>query len=138
MIHWSGYDWEVRTTDGGLEGPGPNVFSDSAHNVWVDRKGRLHLKITKSRGRWLCAELMNAQSLGYGTYSWSLVSSVGRFDRNVVLGLFTWSDDPAYNDREIDIEVSRFGDSSLPTNAQWTVQPYTTDGNWQRFDQPSV
>ncbi|MDQ4089270.1 MAG: hypothetical protein M3163_03045 [Actinomycetota bacterium] len=55
----------------------------------------------------------------------------GRLDPNVVLGLFSWSDDPAYNYREIDIEVARWGDVAGDTNAQYVVQP------WDRGRQPA-
>ena len=37
---------------------------------------------------------------------------------NVVLGLFTWSDDPAYNNREIDIEFSRWK-NALDSSHSW-------------------
>jgi hypothetical protein len=58
----------------GAVGPGPNVFSDSASNVWVDGSGRLHLKLTYSKGRWRCAEVINTQSLGRGRYTFELDS----------------------------------------------------------------
>ena len=35
---------------------------------------------------------------------------------NVVLGLFTWSDDPAYDNREIDIEFSRWNNALDSSN----------------------
>ncbi len=37
---------------GGLTGPGPNYFSDSTNNVWVDAQGLLHLKITHLNNAW--------------------------------------------------------------------------------------
>ncbi len=36
----------------GLVGPGPNVFSDSPENVWVDAAGQLHMRITARDGQW--------------------------------------------------------------------------------------
>ncbi|MGH8656426.1 MAG: hypothetical protein ACREYE_31455 [Gammaproteobacteria bacterium] len=110
LISFGGYDWCVKRSNGRV-GPGPNYFSDSTNNVWVDAQGRLHLKTTRSGGRWYCAE-------------------------NVVLGLFTWSDDPAYNNREIDVEFSRWGDPNNQ-NAQYVVQPYTQSQNIIRFDMPT-
>src|SRR5436305_806293 len=62
-ISFSGYTWAVKASTGRV-GPGPNYFSDSTNNVWVDTQGRLHLKITKVGGRWNCAEVINQQSLG--------------------------------------------------------------------------
>ena len=46
-IRWSGYEWKVRSTGGAAQGPGPNIFSDSRDNVFVDSKGDLHLWITQ-------------------------------------------------------------------------------------------
>jgi hypothetical protein len=69
---------------------------------------------------------------------WTLASSVGRLDPNVVLGLFTWSDDAAYNHREIDIEVARWGDTAGAANAQYVVQPWDGSGNLRQFVQPDA
>ena len=52
---------------------------------------------------------------------------------NVVLGLFTWSDDPAYDNREIDIEFSRWNNALGSSNTQYTVQPYTNSSNVMRW-----
>ena len=105
-ITFSGYTWDVKSSAGKV-GPGPNSFSNSASNVWVDASGRLHLRITLSKGHWYCAEVVNRQSLGRGTYAWTLDSPVDALDPNVTLGLFTWNDDPAYNHRELDVELAR-------------------------------
>ena len=53
--------------------------------------------------------------------------------RDVVLGLFTWDDHGGEHHREIDIELSRWGDPS-EANAQFVVQPYQTPTNIHRFD----
>jgi hypothetical protein len=118
-----------------LVGPGPNYFSDSPENVWVDSRGRLHLKVTHREGRWCCAEVSNTRSLGRGRYSFHLGSSVHDLAPSVVLGLFTWSDDPAYNNREIDIEFSRWTNADERMNGQYVVQPYDHVGNVQKFMQ---
>ena len=55
-ISFSGYDWWVKTSFG-LVGPGPNYFSDSTNNVWLDAQGRLHLRITNRSNQWQCAEV---------------------------------------------------------------------------------
>ena len=134
-IAFSGYTWSVKSSSGRV-GPGPNYFSDSSNNVWMDTNGRLHLKITKSGGRWYCAEVILSVSLGYGAYHFYLDSPVDNPDPNVVLGLFTWSDNPADNNREMDIEFSRWGDKNN-LNAQYVVQPYTLPPNIFRFQEPS-
>ena len=136
-VEFSDYSWQVKSSAGAV-GPGPNSFSDSAANVWVDGRGRLHLKLTYSGGRWHSAEVINTQSLGCGRYTFELGSPVNEFDPNVVLGLFTWSDDPAFNNREIDIEFSRWGNADDPTNGQYVVQPYDHRGNLKRISQPAA
>jgi hypothetical protein len=132
-ITWSGQTWTVKDSGATIVGPGPNRFSAATSNVWVDSAGRLHLRIAKVNGIWASAEVISAKSFGYGTYRWTLASRVDGLDPNAVLGLFTWNDDPAYDHREIDVEVARWGNAADPTNAQFVVQPYDTPGNLQRF-----
>ena len=57
-------------------------------------------------------------------------------DTNIVLGLFTWSDDPAYTYREMDVECSR-GFAADTNNAQFTVQPYNLSGHYSRYQVPT-
>lgn len=134
-LSFSGYTWYVKASSGRV-GPGPNYFSDSSNNVWVDSQGQLHLKITRSGSRWYCSEVLLSTSHGYGTYRFYLNSLVDNLDPSVVLGLFTWSDDPAYNHRELDIEFSRWGVAGNQ-NAQYVVQPYSIAGNLYRWEEPS-
>ena len=65
-------------------------------------------------------------------------SPIGTLDPNVVLGLFTWNDDPAYHHRELDVEVARWGVAGGPTNAQYVVHSNNLDGTVQRFVAPST
>jgi hypothetical protein len=134
-ISFSGYNWGVKSSTGRV-GPGPNYFSSSTNDVWVDTSGRLHLRIQKSGNKWQCAEVWLNGTLGYGTYKFYLDSVVDNLDPNVVLGLFTWSDNPAYNDRELDIEFSRWSDK-FNQNAQYVVQPYDVAGNTFRWQEPA-
>jgi hypothetical protein len=136
IINFSNLYWKVKSSSSPV-GPGPNNFSDSYNNVWVDSSGRLHLKITRKRGVWYCAEVCSLNSFGYGTYKFYLDSSAATFDPNIVLGLFTWSDSPDFNNREIDIEFSRWGDP-LNTNSQYVVQPYYLPGNTFSFVSPEI
>jgi len=134
-LSFSGYQWVVKSiaaSDQPID-PGPNHFSDSNQNVWVDGQGQLHLKITYDNGTWNCAEIFSKQNFGYGHYRWYLSSDVSQLNENAVLGLFTWDQNPAYNHREIDIEFTRWGDSSNDNNAQFTVQPATNEGNNYTF-----
>lgn len=92
-INWSGYSWWVRTSQGNPQGPGPNIFSDSTQNVFVDGDGNLHLKIVRAaNGKWTAAEVDTNQSLGYGTYEWEVASRYDQYSPNVVGGLFTYLD----------------------------------------------
>jgi len=134
-IHFSDYEWKVKSSQGQV-GPGPNYFSDSSDNVWVDDKERLHLRITHHDNRWYCAEVISQRSFGYGTYRFYLDTPVDNLDPNIVLGLFTWSDEPAYSHREIDIECTRWGNANDTTNAQFVVQPYNPPGHLLRFQIP--
>jgi len=131
-VQFAGHDWRVKTALE-LVGPGPNYYSDSPDYVWVDDVGRLHLKtMPGADGRWYCAELSSIQSFGYGTYQWVVDGQVDALDPNVVVGFFTWSDDPDQNHREIDVELARFGRPDAP-GARYTVQPYTAPGHVWTF-----
>lgn len=137
-IQFSGQTWVVKDSGGAKWGPGPNVFSPSTENVWVDTLGRLHLKITRSGSTWRSAEVVSKTSLGYGTYRWTLASDASNLDPQVVLGMFTWHDTSAdYAHREIDIEVARWGNAADPTNAQFVVQPYDIVNHLVRFTVPA-
>jgi len=133
---FSNYGWWVKTSTG-LAGPGPNYFSDSTNNIWVDTQGSLHLKITYTNGAWQCAEIISDRSFGYGQYRFTVNAPVNTLDANAVLGLFTWSYDSAYNYREIDIELSRWN-YSFGTNdvEDYAVSPYGT-GQVRRFPLPA-
>ena len=136
-IVWAGRTWHVKSSRSAV-GPGPNLFSASPANVWIDGEGQLHLRITNRGGIWYCAEIIGADSLGYGAYEFVLESPVDALDANVVLGLFTWSDRAQYNHREIDVEFARWGNAADPANAQYVVQPYDRAGNLVRFTEPAA
>jgi hypothetical protein len=133
-IDFSGHRWVVKTSAAPV-GPGPNRFSASAGSVAVDAAGRLHLAIRRRNGHWRCAEVISEESFGYGTYRFYLGSPVDGLDPSIVLGLFTWSDDPAENHREIDAEFTR-GPQPDGRDAQYVIQPYDVPGNLFRFSIP--
>lgn len=131
-IEFSGYRWNVKASET-RAGPGPNYFSNSQEDVWVDEEGHLHLRIAHRNSRWYCTEVFTADPLGYGVYTFTLGGRVDQLDRNVVLGLFTWDDTaPEHLYREIDIEFSRWGEEEA-ANAQFVVQPWDREGNRHRF-----
>ncbi len=125
QFNFSGYHWWVRTSAGNLAGPGPNYFSDSTNNAWLDAQGALHLKITYTNSTWQCVEVISERNFGYGQYRFTVNAPVNTLDASAVLGLFTWSNDSAYNDREIDVEFSRWN-YAFGTNyvGDYAVSPY--------------
>lgn len=134
-IQFAGYTWDVRATES-LEGPGPNYFSSTSEHVWVDDAGRLHLRVAPDAdGHWYAAEVTARAFLGYGVYRFTIDGRVDDLDENAAVGLFTWSDDPAQNHRELDIEFAHFGHPDAPVG-RYTLQPYTDPDNVELFQQP--
>jgi hypothetical protein len=132
-IHFSGYDWAIQTgvSDHGGE---PNEYDPA--NAWTDKKGFLHLRMEYRNGRWSCAEVSLNQSLGYGTYKF-VVQDSAHLRPSAVLGMFTWDDIRSADLRnELDIELSRWGDSKS-NNAQYVVQPFYAAQNLSRFSVPA-
>jgi uncharacterized protein (TIGR03437 family) len=136
VVRFSGHEWFVKASRLPVF-PGPNYFSDSSDNVSVDDQGRLHLRLTKRSGSWYSAEVYSRSTFGYGTYRFYLESAVDKLDPNLVLGLFTYSVDPAFGHRELDVEFSRFGNPNN-MNAQYVIQPFTNPLNIHRFQMPSM
>ncbi|UOB18394.1 glycoside hydrolase family 16 protein [Abyssalbus ytuae] len=129
VIEFSGYEWLVRNTYEEKQGPGPNYFSDSEENVWVDAQGRLHLKVMQRDGKWYCAGLTLRRTFGFNKYVFYVDSRVDQLNENVVGGLFTYMND----EEEIDIEFSRWSDPENQ-NSQFAVQPSDIPGNKDRYD----
>jgi hypothetical protein len=134
-LSFSGYDWWVKNYPTPV-GPGPNYFSDATNSVWTDTNGWLHLRITNRTNAWQCAEIISARTFGCGSYRFELDSPVDNLDPNVTLGLFTWSDDPAFTDREMDVECGRWNNSADTNNAQFVVQPYYLASHLVRYRVP--
>lgn len=118
-IKFSGYTWQVVRSDE-PRGPGPNVFGGG--NVTLDGQGRLVLETGIADGRWTSAHVFLNKSLGYGRYELVLAPMEKPLDDLTVFGFFTWDDDPAYANREIDIEIARWALPEAP-NLNCTVQP---------------
>ncbi|NKB23114.1 MAG: hypothetical protein GKR87_01715 [Kiritimatiellae bacterium] len=98
----------MKDNENTLVGPGPNYFSDSTNNVWVDANGYLHLKIDQRGGTNYTAEIFSQQSLGHGRYSFFVDGRIDNYGTNVVAGLFTYdSTFPDGSTNEIDIEFTK-------------------------------
>ena len=114
-ITWSDMEWHVKT---GYWGPGPNHWSDSTNNVWVDDAGALHLRITQEEDEWYAAEVETFTSFGYGEYRFQTTGRLDLLDSNVVGGAFVYLDDS----NEIDIEFVKVW-TGPTNNASYATQP---------------
>jgi len=120
-IKFSGFTWQVIQS-ALPRGPGPNIFR--SENVWLDERGRLVLETGFINGSWTSAHVFLTKSLGYGKYELAIAPLEQPLDDLTVFGFFTWDDDPAYANREIDIELARWALPKAP-NLNFTVQPST-------------
>lgn len=128
-VDFSGYQWEVRNAPASPAGT-RNLYD--AGNAWVDRDGFLHLRILKTSDGWTSAQVGLTRSLGYGLYRFVL-RDVSGFEPSVVLTISSW--DGSGPNREMDIEISRWGEST-GKNTQYVVQPYYVPANVVRFLSP--
>jgi hypothetical protein len=127
-LDFSGYEWQVRRTPAGRA---LNHYQES--NVSIDEKGFLHLRILNTPTGWTSAEVSLAPSLGYGSYRF-VVSDISGLEPSVVLTISAW--DGSGPDREMDIEISRWGELS-GKNSQYVLQPYYLAANVKRFLSPA-
>jgi hypothetical protein len=130
-IQFSGYEWKVRDTLGERNG---SPHDNDPENISIDSNGFLHLRIGRRADKWTCSEVMT-RSFGYGTYLFS-VQDVSHMEPAAVLGIFSYDElGTDQNHREMDIEISRWGDPD-DKNAQYVVQPYYVAANVSRFAAP--
>ena len=113
--------WHRKDGRGGPMNPGCNHFSRD--NVWIDDRGRLHLALRRRvlpTGEEVmhAAEIVSTSPLGFGAYEVVVVTDPQDLPANVVLGLFTYVEEPAVANREFDIELSRWSEPDAP-NAQF-------------------
>ncbi|MCP5454527.1 MAG: glycoside hydrolase family 16 protein [Spirochaetaceae bacterium] len=119
VLRFSGYAWSV-VSSAEPRGPGPNRFDP--RNAYIDADGRLVLETAFRDGEWTSAHLFLKRSLGYGRYRLVLAPMDRPLDPATVFGFFTWDDDPAFANREIDVELARWAIPSAP-NLNFAVQP---------------
>jgi hypothetical protein len=131
-IQFSGYEWNVR---GAASERGGRACSYERDNAWTDADGALHLRVANKEGNWTCAEVSLTRSLGYGSYRFA-VRDVSHLEPALVLSMFTWDASNQDHHREMDIEISHWGDP-LSKNAQYVVQPYYVTTNVARFSAPA-
>ena len=78
------------------------------------------------------ARRSSPRALGYGTYVFT-VRDTSSLDPSAAFGMLTWDDQGAeQNHRELDIEISQWGDRRIPTG-QFVLQPFYVPANVARF-----
>jgi hypothetical protein len=133
-LKFSGYDWDIRTIASDKGGTN-NLYDPD--NAWTDASGALHLQIKRKSDRWSCAEIFLNRSLGYGTYAVT-VRDTSHLEPAAVFSMFTfddWAGDQHF--REMDVEISRWGDAASKNNAQYVIQPFYIPGNLFAFAAPA-
>jgi hypothetical protein len=128
-VMFDGYEWRVRSSP---NDPGGTVNQYDTSNAWTDPQGLLHLRIAGTPGHWTSAEINLNRSLGYGTYRF-VVRDTGHLEPSAVFTMRTWDGSGAT--REMDIEMSRWGDPSA-WNGQFAIQPYYIPANTFQFNCP--
>jgi hypothetical protein len=132
ILNFSGYQWKAST--GPIFHAGSRNFFDPA-NVWTDKAGALHLRISGSPGKWTSAELKLTRSLGYGTYRFQ-VRDVSHLEPSALLTLITWDGVGTESNRhELDLELGRWGYLDND-NIHYVVQPYYVPANFVAFRAP--
>src|ERR1019366_5904874 len=96
---------------------GSGSFYD-ARNTWIDKRGFLHLRISGVPGRWANGGIRLSRSLGYGSYR-IVAEDVCPLEPAAVFGIFTWDDQGATN--EMDVQISRWGQPD-DKKAQFLIQ----------------
>lgn len=128
-LSFAGYTWWVKSNAEVRVDPGPNYFSDSTANVWVDEQGDLHLKLTYRNDKWYCPEVYSEQYFGFGRFRFTVAGPIDVLDPNVVAAGFVY----ANVNQEVDIEFSRWGAPS-GQNGQYVIQPWNVQGNRYRYN----
>ncbi len=133
IVSFSGYPWRLRTVPSARGGQ--NVYSPS--NISVDENGAMHMRISKTENDWSCAEASLTRNFGYGTYEF-VIRGLEMLEPAAVFAMFTYdyASGAQYN-REMDIEISRWGNPTEVKNAQYTLQPYYVAANVHRFIAPA-
>jgi hypothetical protein len=132
VIDFSGYQWRLREAPSSRNGR--NDYSPS--NISVDEQGAMHVRISKTEKDWSCAEASLTRNLGYGTYEF-VVRGLEALEPAAVFGMFTYDyASGTLRNREMDIEISRWGDPANP-NARYALQPYDVATNVYRFNAPA-
>lgn len=133
-LQFSGYDWSVRTIASDRGGMN-NLYSGD--NAWTDSSGALHMRIARKSDKWSCAQVDLNRSLGYGTYVIT-VRDISHLEPAAVFSMTTfdqWAGEQHF--REMDVEISHWGDVNNKNNAQYGIEPFYVPGNLSLFKAPA-
>ncbi len=128
-VVFAGRSWCVLQSTWQMDA-GPNCYTADQNDVYVDSNGWLHLSInykdanTISDPNWYCSGLVGEKNLGYGTYVYTVNANTDSLDPNIVVGLFAYDVCDPCGYHEIDVELTKWGDSTDINNAQFVVQPF--------------
>src|SRR3989339_887320 len=86
-LTFSGIRWQT-VMHPRLHGPGPNYFSGSRQNVWLDKLGRLHLRMGFHEGKWRAADVYTCVNEPFFEVEVAVDSPLQSLDPNVVVGFF--------------------------------------------------
>ncbi|MFN0244319.1 MAG: hypothetical protein ACKVWV_15635 [Planctomycetota bacterium] len=140
---FAGRKWAVKRSPAPV-GPGGNYFSDAVEDVFVDAAGHLHVGVRHHDDRWWATEVILLERNGYGTYAIETGSELEDLDRFVTFGAFLWDPYgdgdpfPGAPNREIDLEDSRWGNSSDPSTSQFVVHPFALPNHVFRYALPDL
>jgi len=130
-VTWKGHVWDVTGAEP-IGAPSSGQINGNQANVSVDANGYLHLKITKSGSTFTGAQLFTQDNLGFGTYQFQIEGDLANLEKGVVLGLFPYGpthDIGVDGENEIDIEFSKWNDTTTGNNADFTYYPPTGYGD---------
>jgi hypothetical protein len=131
-LNFSGYQWLIRHI--ASDRNGAVSYYDPA-NASVDADGNLHLRISREKEHSVCSQVALTSHLGYGTYLFT-TKDTSQLESAAVLTMLTYDELAAEHHREMDIEVSRWGDPKN-RNGDYVVQPYYFPENKILFEIPS-
>lgn len=83
------------------------------------------MTISNRDEKWFATEVISADTMGYGTYTFTVVGDLTNIPENITLGLFTWDNNSFQEagNSEVDIEFSKWGDTATNQTLNYAVQP---------------
>jgi hypothetical protein len=141
-VQWQGHTWWVRNGVGAPPSAPvpPNTWGRGPENYEILPDGKLRLTIAQVGGVWTSVELdRDGANLGYGRYRWVYdIDAVG-LDPQGVLGLYIYdqAESAAPHQREIDIEVTKWGTPGESSQFWYSLHP-VADGEHRQHDHPGT